>query len=138
MFQDIRTQIVPDQIGIPHSLGKQPLHAVGISFSGVLSQLPAIFAFDGTEQSLQIQKCPTTWFRSGKTGSDSCMQLGECLCPSHHLGNGRPRFKRNDMLLMLHCLLLSNEISESDIRTYRVSQMKEKIMKLFMVSQRVY
>ena len=58
------------------------------------------------------------------------MQLGECLCPSYHLGNGRPRFKRNERLLMFHCLLLSPVIFEGDIRTYRVSQVKEKISKL--------
>ena len=76
MFIHIATQIVAHQIGIPHSLGEQPLHAIGCGFSGVFSQLPAIFALNGTHETLEIGQGPAAWFRTGKTRRDPGMQTG--------------------------------------------------------------
>jgi hypothetical protein len=75
LLQDIATQVVTHQIGIPNGTGEQTLHARGGGFSGLLGQLPAIFALEVTEQSLQVPQHAATGFGSGKARGDAGMQL---------------------------------------------------------------
>ncbi len=66
------------------------------------------------------------------------MQTGEGLCPAHDFVGGRLGSVEGGMLVWLHGLLLSYGVSEGCIRMYRVSHMKEKIMKLFHGSEDNY
>jgi len=59
------------------------------------------------------------------------MQTNKLLCPSTDFDSGRPGSGEYDMLILLHDLLLSHEVSESYIHLYRVSHLKAKFMKLF-------
>ena len=106
LFQDVLAQIITHQIGIPDRLGEQALHAIRRSLSGLFSQLPAILAFNGTEDTLQIGQCPPTRFRSRKTRRNAGMETDERLCPTADFAGGRPRSKWGGMLMMLHDLLL--------------------------------
>jgi len=54
----------------------------------MFGQLPAIFALDGTEQSLQVEQRPTTRFWSGKARGKTSMQLGQGLTPLGKVGRG--------------------------------------------------
>jgi len=47
---------------------------IGGGFAGLLGQLPAIFALNGTHETLEIGQGPAAWFRTGKTRSDPGMQ----------------------------------------------------------------
>src|SRR6266849_1171537 len=71
MFHHIGAQVVSDPIDVPDGTREQALHAIGRLLSGVLGQLPAIFALGATEDALQIGKRPTTRFWSGKASSDA-------------------------------------------------------------------
>jgi hypothetical protein len=53
------------------------------------------------------------------------------LNPSHYIFGSRSDFVACAMLLLLHGVLLSSEVSERYIRMYRVSHFKEKFMKSF-------
>ena len=66
------------------------------------------------------------------------MQTREGLCPSHDFIGSRPGSVAGDMLGLLHCLLLSYAVSEVRSHMYRVSHLKEKIMKLFPSSEDGY
>jgi len=77
LLQHVPTQVVTHQIGIPDGTGKQALHAIRAGFSGVFGQLPAIFALDATEESLQVEQSTTTRFWPGETRGDTGMQLPE-------------------------------------------------------------
>jgi hypothetical protein len=66
------------------------------------------------------------------------MQTREGLCRSHDFVGGRLGSVEGSMLVLLHGLLLSSVVSEVCIRIDRVSQLKEKIMKLFHGSEDDY
>ena len=112
-------------------MGEETLHPIRGSFSGVFGQLPAIFALDATEQTLQIAERPASGFWPGKARGNPAMQLAESLCPVHEVSERRSGSYRYGMLLGLHGLLLSLAVSEGGIHTYRVSQVNQKITKCF-------
>jgi hypothetical protein len=107
------------------------LHPIGTSFSGVFGQLPAIFALDRTQDPLQILECSLTGLWSSKASSNAGVQMGQGLCPLHNLGWGRVGFHKGDMLVVLHGLLLSHELSERYFHLSRVSHVEEKFLKPF-------
>jgi len=106
LLQDVGTQIVAHQIGVPGCAVQQPLHTVRSGFSGVFSQLPAIFTRGGTHDALQVGQCPTTRFRSSKTRGDAGIQAFEFLPPLPDFGKGGFRPHRGDLLGLLHVLFL--------------------------------
>jgi hypothetical protein len=55
----------------------------------------------------------------------------ERLNPATDIGGGRPGSAECDMLILLHELLLSDEVSTRYIHLYRVSHLKGRFMKLF-------
>ena len=131
LLQDIGTQVVTYQIGIPDATCEQALHPVRGGFSGLLGQLPAIFALDAAEEALQVAERPTTGFWPGKARGNPGMQLSEGLFPLYNVSERRSGSHRYGMLVELHGLLLSLAVSEGGIHMYRVSHVKEKITKLF-------
>jgi hypothetical protein len=54
--QDIGAQFVPDATLIPDGIGQEALHAIGAAFSGLFSELPAIFARHITQDTLEVQE----------------------------------------------------------------------------------
>src|SRR5713226_3591116 len=102
MLQDVGTQIVAHQVGIPGCAVEQALHPIGAAFSGVFGQVPAIFALDGTDNTFQIGQRPTTGFGASKTGGDAGMQAFEFLSPLPDLDKGRVRASRGERVGLLH------------------------------------
>ena len=131
VFQDILAQVVTHAVSIPDRLGEQALHTIGPGFSGLLGQVPAIFALTATQQALQVCQGPTTGFWSDKARGNPGMQLGEHARPVRHLGWGRLGSGEGDMLGLFHDLLLSGVSSAVGIRTNRVSHLQGKIVKRF-------
>jgi hypothetical protein len=107
LLQDVLAQIVTHQTRIPDRLPEQALHAIGSGFSGMLGQVPAIFALAATQQALQVRQNTTTRFWSDKARGNPRMQLGEQMCPVRNLSRGRLGSGKGDMLGLLHDLLLS-------------------------------
>ena len=103
VFQDILAQVVTHAVRIPDRLGEQALHTIGPGFSGLLGQVPAIFALAATQQALQVRQSTTTRFWSGKARGNPRMQMGEGLSPLHDLGRGRLGSSEGDMLGLLQC-----------------------------------
>jgi hypothetical protein len=52
------------------------LHPIGARFSGVFSQLPAVFALDRTQDALQILEYSVTGLWSSKASSNAGVQMG--------------------------------------------------------------
>ncbi len=67
--QDIAAHFVTHAVLIPDGIGQEALHAIGAAFSGLFSQLPAIFACHITQDALQIQEAAMAWFRASKIGA---------------------------------------------------------------------
>jgi hypothetical protein len=94
------------------------------AFSGEFGQLPAIFACDVTQDTLQIAQDSTMRLWAG-------MQMEKLLCPTIDIARGGLRANESGMLMVLHVLFLSFEISEKFIHLYRISYLKEKNVKHF-------
>ena len=73
MFHDILAQVLTYQIGIPDRLGQQALHAIRGGLSGMLGQVPAIFALAGTRACLE-----------GTPGHDDAVLAGQSGRQSGH------------------------------------------------------
>jgi hypothetical protein len=76
LLKRVGAQIIAHALSVPHSAGEQALHAIGARFSSMFSQLPAIFALDGTQDALQILERSATRLWSGKASSNARMQMG--------------------------------------------------------------
>src|SRR6266566_2188439 len=138
LLQDILAQIITHQIGIPDRLGQQALHAIRSSLSGMFSQLPAILAFNGTENALQIGQCAPTRFRSRKTRRNAGMETDERLCPTADFAGGRPRSKWGGMLVMLHDLLLLAVMLEALLFSSSMSHRQEDVHEALFCSEAPY
>jgi len=53
-FADVLAQHIAQVLGVPDGPIQQILHGIGRALTGFFGQLPSIFAFDGTEQTLQV------------------------------------------------------------------------------------
>lgn len=89
VFQGERTHLVAHAVLIPDGLGEQALHAIGGGFTGLFGQLPAIFARDATQKTLQKALHSLVGFWAGKVGSQTSMQLDQGLMPMDHVRQGR-------------------------------------------------
>jgi hypothetical protein len=85
VFQGLLTEVVTHAVRVPDRLREQALHAIGVPFSGLLGQMPAIFARAFTQETLQVGQSTPTRFWSGKARSNARIQLGERLRPLHNL-----------------------------------------------------
>jgi hypothetical protein len=61
--QDIVAQFVTSTVLIPDGMASETLHAIGAAFSGLFSELPAIFARYITQDALEIQEATMPWWR---------------------------------------------------------------------------
>jgi hypothetical protein len=109
LLQHVGTQIIANQVGVPDCAAQQPLHTVGSDFSGVFSQLPTIFAFDGTHDPFQIGQRSTTGFGTCETRGDAGMQTFEFLSLPPDFDKVGLSAYWGDPLGLLHVLLLSSE-----------------------------
>jgi len=138
LLKHIGTQIITYAIGVPDGAGKQALHAIGTSFSCVFSSLPAVFARRFTQDALQVGQRPATRFWASKAGGKTSMQMKKGLDPATDIGRGRPGSGEGGMLILLHDLLLSREVSERSIHLYRVSHLKGKVHEAFFICKGDY
>jgi hypothetical protein len=129
LLQGVGTQVIAHAVGVPDRLGEQALHPVGCGFAGLLGQLPAVFALDGTEQALQVGQRPTTRLWSGKARGQAAMQVGEFKRPGRHMRRGRLEARKGDTLGLLHDLLLSDETSDVGSCTTSMSHLSGPVVK---------
>ena len=121
LLKHVGAQVIAHAIGVPDSVREQALHPIGTSFSRMFSQLPPVFAFRFTQDPLQIGQRSVTRLRTGKAWSNTGMQSKKGLGSAADIGGGRPGSGEGGMLILLHDLFLSHEISEGYLCTHRVS-----------------
>src|SRR5207248_778397 len=109
-LQNVRAQIATHQIRAPDGAVEQALHPIRAGFACVLSQLPAIFALDGTHNAFEKCQYSLTGFRASETRGDAGMQAFEFLTPSPNLDKGGFGSNGNDWLRGLHESLLSESM----------------------------
>jgi hypothetical protein len=86
VLDDIRAEVVADLIGIPVSRGKQALDAIGRGVADMFSDLPAILALDGTDESAEVVVSLLARFSAEKVMGDALMKSGKADGPSTNLG----------------------------------------------------
>jgi len=86
MLNYIAWQVIPDQVSVPIIGSQQPLHSVGGQISGLLGQLPAVLALNGTEQPLQIIQNSSAWSGPTETRRNAGMNYFDTLGPRPDLG----------------------------------------------------
>jgi hypothetical protein len=112
-------------------VGEQALHAIGTCFSGVFSQLPAVFAFGLTQNALQISERSAARLCTSKAWSNSYMQTNKLLRPTADISGRRLGSLEGEMLVVLHGLLLSSEVAEDGRSTHSVPHERKEILKRF-------
>src|SRR5207253_8491582 len=66
LLQHESAHLIAHPIDVPDGRREQALHAIRGGFAGLLSQLPAIFTLDGTEDALHKTQGARKGFGSGK------------------------------------------------------------------------
>jgi hypothetical protein len=93
----------------------------------MFGQLPAVFAFNGTHDALQIGQRSPTRFRTSKTRGDAGMEAFEFLPPLPHVNKSRCGSCRDDMLGLLHLLLLlKGTLGTLIVPASRIAHLKEE------------
>ena len=82
---DKGSQFIADAIFVPDRVREQALYAIGSQFSGLFSNLPAIFAGNGTSDGLQIEQGMLAGFRSREVRCDALMELAQGQGPATHM-----------------------------------------------------
>jgi hypothetical protein len=82
---DQGAQFVAHRVLVPDGCREQALHAVGTGLPGVFSDLPAIFARDGTSDGLQVAQGMMMGFWAREVGTQPRMQLAQVFVPSADL-----------------------------------------------------
>jgi len=93
---------------IPDGLGEQTLHAIGPEFFGMLSNLPAIFPGDVTDDGLQVAQGVTARFGARKTGRKALMQVEQAQGPGANLAQSWLSWRWCGMVVVLHAFLVSD------------------------------
>ena len=81
---DKGTPFIADAVFVPDCVREQALYAIGSQFSGLFSDLPAIFAGNGTSDGLQIEQGMLAGFRSREVRCDALMELAQGQGPATH------------------------------------------------------
>src|SRR5579859_6211638 len=90
-FQGVGSQIVAYQVGIPDRAVEESLHPIGSAFSSLLSELPAILPFNGTDDAFEKGECSSSGFGTHKMWGNTSMEMFEFLAPSPDIQKGRWR-----------------------------------------------
>ena len=85
MLNNVSSQIVTDQVGVPPVGGQKALHPVGSGVAGPLGQLPAVLALHRTQQTPQVVQCPPARLRTLEPPGNALMHLLDALGPPGHL-----------------------------------------------------
>src|SRR6266700_267951 len=93
---------------IPDGVRQQTLHAVGPQLFGMLSDLPAIFPGDVTDDGLQVAQGATAWLGAGKMRRQAGMQMKQAHGPGANLAQGGLGLLWCGIVMMLHAFLVSN------------------------------
>jgi hypothetical protein len=107
------------------------LHAVGPPFSGVFSQLPVVFAFGLTQDTLQISEHSAARLSTSKAWGNPGMQMHKLLRPTADISGRRLGSMEGEMLGMLHGLLLSSEVAEVGCSTHSLPHERKEVLKRF-------
>src|SRR5205807_4211852 len=102
------TQIIAHPVVIPDGLRKQTLHAIGPQLFGMLSDLPAIFPGNVTDDGLQVEQGATARLGARKTGRQALMQMEQVQGPAANLAQGWPGLWWCGMVGWLHAFLVSD------------------------------
>jgi hypothetical protein len=78
----VAADIVTDRVLIPHRSSQQVLHPVGVGVAGVLSDRPAVFAWQVGQQPTYERLGPPAEIHPGKPARDPAQQLLEQLRPA--------------------------------------------------------
>lgn len=133
--QNERAHFVANPIFIPDGPREQALHAIGTSLFGMLSDLPAIFSLDLTEDSLQIEQGALAWFGASKAGSQALMEVTQGQGPSSYLLLRWSDFFVCGMVEGLHTLLFLTDTSSKSFRSFRVSHRDREMHEAFFVER---
>jgi len=72
---DQRSQLIANAGFVPDRLGEQALDTIGAQLSGLFGDLPAIFAWDVTDDGLQVEQSMTAWFGASKIRTQTLMDV---------------------------------------------------------------
>ena len=72
---DQRSQLIANAGFVPNRLGEQALDPIGAQLSGMFGDLPAIFAWDLTDDGLQVEQGVMQWFGACKIGTQTLMDV---------------------------------------------------------------
>ena len=121
-----RVQGLPDQaaqqiahaICVPDRTRKQALDAVRMSLTSLLSNLPAIFAGDVTQEGLQIKQSVVMNFGASKQGRQALMQEVQVGDPGTDQTQRWPQRLGCGMLKGLHAGLLSTDKATENVSDF--------------------
>jgi hypothetical protein len=82
------------------------LHAIGTGFSGMFSQLPAVFSGNVTQDPLQKGQGSAMRLGTGKAWGKTGMEMEKLLSPTANVASACPGSGEGGMLVLLHFLLL--------------------------------
>lgn len=80
-FGDVVLELVTDLVRVPAGTGEQVLQPVGGGVTGVLGQLPAIFAADRAEQASDVAAHPAAWLHAPEAVADTEEEVFEFVVP---------------------------------------------------------
>lgn len=110
MLDDIGLEIIADLVGIPLSSGKQALHAIRGRGTKMFSDLPAILAFNWTDQRAEIVVGLLTWFGANKMLGDPLVQSRQSDRPAPNLCNIKVFHNHARLLLSVIAWLLLYQV----------------------------
>jgi hypothetical protein len=82
---DEGSQFIADAVFVPDRVREQALYTIGSQFSGLFSNLPAIFAGNITEDGLQVKQGMLAGFRSREGRCDALMELVQGQGPATYV-----------------------------------------------------
>ena len=130
VLQNKGTDLIAYSVGVPRRLRKQSLHAIPVCFPCLLSQLPAVFALGGAQNTLHKTQGPFSWFGSSKVGGQTSVQQDRL----HANGSHRKESSLLEKMCyseMASCPFFFHAKLCFVLDKYRVSHVIEKCLKRF-------
>ncbi len=101
-------QLIAHPFVIPDGVREQTLHAIRTAVFGVLSDLPAIFPGDLTDDGVQVEQGVTARLGARKTRRQALMQVAQAQRPSANLAQSWLGWLWCGMVMVLHAFLVSD------------------------------
>lgn len=84
VIENVGAQVVAHLIGVPVSSGEQALDAVGGGFAEAFGDLPAVLAFDGAEESVEVGTSAVALFATCEAPCDAGVEAVEVGRPASY------------------------------------------------------